>query len=173
MKPTTSEYILLKKSAIHHKGVFAKKVIPKDTMIIEYVGEIVRSEEGTKRADKHLEEAKQNRDLGGVYVFILDSNTDLDGSPDWNTAKYINHSCEPNCCFKIKEQRVFIYALHDIKKGEELTYNYGYDLDDFENHPCLCGSARCVGYIADEEDWPELKKKIEEKKLLPRPNIFK
>src|SRR3989344_5711318 len=164
MKPTSSEYIILKKSAIHHNGVFAKKDIPKDTMIIEYVGTRVPKEEGTKRADQHLDKSKQDPNLGGVYVFILNENTDLDGSPEWNTAKYINHSCEPNCYFEIKDQRVFIHALRDIQKGEELTYNYGYDLEDFEEHPCRCGSPRCVGYIADEEDWPELKRLLDEKR---------
>lgn len=173
MKPTTSRYVILKESAIHHKGVFAKRNIPKDALIIEYQGEKVSSEEGTRRSLVHWEEAQQNPELGGVYVFILDDNTDLDGSQDWNTAKYINHSCDPNCYYQIKDQRVFIHALREIKEGEELTFNYGYDLEDFENHHCRCGSTRCVGYIAAEEDWPELKKKIEEKKLLPRPNIFK
>lgn len=133
-------------------------------MIIEYVGIKVPKEEGTKRADQHLEKSKQDPNQGGVYVFILDENTDLDGSPEWNIAKYINHSCEPNCYFEIKDQRVFIHALRDIQKGEELTYNYGYDLEDFEEHPCRCGSARCVGYIADQEDWPELKRLLDEKR---------
>ncbi len=164
----TSKYILLKESSIHHKGVFAKEDIPKDTEIIEYVGRKVSSEEGTRIAQEHIEKAKEDNSLGDVYIFILNDNYDLDGNFEGNTAKYINHSCEPNCYYQIRDERVFIHALRDIKKGEELTFNYEYDLDGFEEHPCRCGSPRCVGYIAAEEDWPKLRELIEEKRVQKR-----
>ncbi len=79
------------------------------------------------------------------------------------TSKYVLLE-EPNCYYQVREERVFIHALRDIIAGEELTFNYGYDLDGFEEHPCRCGSARCVGYIAAEEDWPRLRELIEERR---------
>ncbi len=165
MEPTTSKNILVKESVIHHKGVFAAIDIPKDTEIIEYVGIRVPKDEGDKIAEEHIQKAELDPDHGSVYVFIVEGKDyDIDGSPNWNTAKYINHSCEPNCYIDIKDGRVFIYALRLIKKGDELTYNYGYDLEDFEKHPCRCGSSSCVGFIADEDEWPKLKELIKKKK---------
>ncbi len=165
IKPATSKYIFLKESSIHHKGVFAQRNIPRGTEIIEYVGKKVSSEEGARIAEEHLEKAREDDSKGDVYIFILNDRYDLDGNFDGNTAKYINHSCEPNCYYVIRDERVFIHALRDIKEGEELTFNYEYDLDGFEDHPCRCGSERCVGYIAAEEDWPRLRELIEEKKV--------
>ena len=166
-KPTTSEWIVVKNSKIHHRGVFAKKDIPIGTKIIEYVGEKITKAESDKRADTLLEKYKKagpHGNVGGVYMFTLNKRYDIDGNVPWNTAGLINHSCNPNAESDVIKGRIYIIAFKKIKKGEEITYNYGYDLENWEDHPCQCGSTKCVGYIVDEEDWPKLKKKIKKKK---------
>lgn len=163
-KPTKSEWIVVRKSSIHNKGVFAAKDIPKDTKVIEYVGDKISKEEGDKRCDVIEEKNKEDPSYGAVYVFELNSKFDIDGSVDWNTAKYINHSCDPNCEIEITGDHILVVALRDIKKGEEISYDYGYDFEDFEDHPCKCGAKNCVGFIVNEEDWPKLKKKLARKK---------
>ncbi len=160
MKKTTSPYILVKNSSIHRKGVFAKKDIPKDTKIIEYVGEKISRAEADRRGEEVLEKSKNHTVNGGVYIFELNKRQDIDGNVPYNTAKWINHSCDPNCEVDIIRGHIWVISLKNIKKGEELTYNYGYDLENYEEHSCKCGTKRCVGYIAAEEDWPKLKRKL-------------
>ena len=164
MKPTTSPYIVAKKSRIHGTGVFAKKLIPKDARVIEYVGKKVTKTQADDISDAGIDAAKKDPAKGAVYLFELNKRHDVDGNVPWNTAKYINHSCDPNCEVDIIRGRIWVIALQDIKKGEELGYNYGYDIDDFEDHPCRCGQAKCVGYILDEDEWPRLKRKLAKKK---------
>ncbi len=160
MKRTTSEYVSVKKSKIHRNGIFAKKDIPSNTKIIEYVGEKVTRAEGDRRGEKVLENSKNHTISGGVYIFELNKRYDLDGNFSYNTAKWINHSCGPNCEVDIIKGHIWVISIKEIKKGEELTYNYGYNLDHYKEHTCKCGSKRCVGYIAAEEDWPKLKRKL-------------
>jgi SET domain-containing protein len=157
------ELIIVKESKIHHKGVFASKDIAKGTKVIEYIGDKLSKEESDKRADEQLEKAAKDHKEGLVYIFELNDEFDIDGNVPENDAKYINHSCNPNCEIENDGQHIWIVAKRDIKKNEELYYNYGYDPEDFEDHPCLCGSDNCVGYIVAEEHWPDIKKKIEEK----------
>ena len=106
-----------------------------------------------------MERAKSNPDVcGSVYIFELDEQFDIDGNVSYNDAKYMNHSCEPNCDFEIKDGHIWIHAIRDINKGEEISYNYGYDFDDdYKEHPCRCMSQKCVGYILAEEHWEKLK----------------
>ena len=163
MEPTKSEYINVKNSKIHNKGIFAAKDIPKGAKIIEYVGEKITKKESEKRCDIVLEQSQKNPELGAVYIFELNKRYDIDGNVSYKTAKYINHSCEPNCEAEIEDNHIWIKSLRDINQGEELGYNYGYCVDDYKNHPCRCGSSRCVGYIVDEDEWPKLKKELEKK----------
>jgi len=149
-KPTKSPYLIIKKSSVHGKGGYAKKDIPKGTKIIEYVGKKIKSTDDNDDDD--------NQET--VYTFELNKKWDIDGDISWNTAKNINHSCDPNCEIDIIKDHIWIIALRKIKKGEELTYNYGFDLEDFEDHPCRCGAKNCVGYIVDDYYWPKLHRKI-------------
>lgn len=158
------ELIIIKESKIHHKGIFAAKDIEKGTKIIEYIGDKLTKEESDKRADEQLEKAAKDQKEGLVYIFELNDEFDIDGNVPENDAKYVNHSCNPNCEIENDGQHIWIVAKKDIKQGEELYYNYGYDPEEFEDHPCLCGSDNCIGYIVAEEHWPEIRKKIEEKK---------
>lgn len=164
MKPVSSPYIEVRNSRIHHKGVFAVRDIPKGTKIIEYVGRKLTKKESDKAFEENFEKHIENEDNGAVYIFELNKKYDIDGNVPWNTAKYINHSCNPNCETDIINDRIWIVSLRDIKKGEEITYNYGYDFDAALNHPCRCGSENCVGFILAEEDWPKLKKILAKRK---------
>ena len=164
MRKTTSPYTFLKKSRIHSTGIFAKKDIPKGTRIIEYVGEKVTKAESDRRANIPLEKNKKNSGFGAVYIFILNKRHDIDGNVSYNTARFINHSCDPNCETEIIRGHIWVIALRDIKKGKEIAYNYNYNIEDYEDHKCVCGSKRCVGYIVDEDYWPRLKKKEKAKK---------
>lgn len=151
------EDIYVKQSDIHSNGVFASIDIKKGTKVIEYIGEKITKEESEKRSITSIEMAKGNPQLGAVYIFELDDEFDIDGDFDYNVARLINHSCSPNCEVDISEGHIWIVALKDIKKDEELTYNYGYDFEDYKDHPCKCGSDNCVGYILDDDHWPKLK----------------
>jgi SET domain-containing protein len=161
-----NEFIHLTQSKIHSNGVFASKFIPKGTKIIEYTGELISKEEGTKRSTISHNEHKKDSSKGGVYIFDIDEEHDLDGNTENNYAKYINHSCEPNCEFDGEGKKIWVNSIKDIQKNEELSINYGFvwDEKDYHDHPCLCGSKKCIGYILDEDDWPKLKKHLKKLK---------
>lgn len=164
MRKTTSPNITVKESRIHSTGIFAKRDVSEGARIIEYVGEKITTAESDRRADIPLEKNKRNENYGAVYIFKLNKRQDIDGNVPYNTARYINHSCDPNCETVIIRGHIWIVALRDIKKGEELSYNYNYEFEDYEDHTCQCGSHRCVGYILDEDQWPRLRKKENHKK---------
>ncbi len=160
MKRTTSPFIIVRKSRIHGTGVFARTDIPEGTRVIEYVGKKITKAESDRIYDIAWEKSQYgNNNKGIVYIFTLNKRHDIDGSVWWNTAKYINHSCDPNCEIDIIRGHVWTIAMSDIKKGEEILYNYGYDFDAYEDHPCHCGSRRCIGYILAEEHWSKFRRK--------------
>jgi uncharacterized protein len=132
-------------SVIQGKGAFAARDIPKGTRIIEYVGEIISHEESDRRYDD------ASMDRHHTFLFAVDDETVIDGSVGGNEAMYINHSCDPNTEPVVEGKRVFIYALRDIKKGEELFYDYAYEREDAEEdesiYPCYCGTKKCRGTI--------------------------
>ena len=66
-------------------------------------------------------------------------------------ARLLNHSCSPNCEAEFSEGQIWILSKRRIQPGEEITFNYGYDLAEYRDHPCLCGAPECVGYIVGEE----------------------
>jgi len=164
MRNTTSSYIFVRRSRIHSTGIFARKNIPKGARIIEYVGKKVTKAVSDRIADIPLTKSKKNRTYGAVYIFILNKRHDINGNVSYNTARFINHSCDPNCETEIIRGHIWVIAIRDIKRGEELAYNYNYDIEDYEDHKCRCGSKRCVGYIVDEDYWPCLKRKEKKKK---------
>ncbi len=156
----TKRYWTVRSSSIHNRGIFARCDIPNDVPIIEYIGEKITKAESTRRGEALIEKSKKT---GGaaVYVFTLNQRFDLDGAKGRNPARYINHSCAPNCEAYITRGRIWIYSLREIKSGEELTYNYGFDVDTWDEHPCRCGAERCVGFIVEEKQWPKLLKRME------------
>ena len=157
MKRTVSPYIVIRSSNIHARGVFARKNIPAGTSVIEYVGEKITKAESDRRAEVVLHASQNDKTLGAVYIFTLNKRYDIDGNVPYNTARLINHSCSPNCEAQLIRGHIWIVASRNIQKGEEITYNYGYGFEDYEDHPCYCGSPNCVGYILDEDYWPRLK----------------
>lgn len=156
----TKRYWTVRSSSIHNRGIFARCDIPNDSPIIEYVGEKITKAESARRGEALVERSKKT---GGaaVYVFTLNQKYDIDGAKGNNPARYINHSCDPNCEAFIIRGRIWIYSLREIKAGEELTYNYGFDVDTWDEHPCRCGTDRCVGFIVEEKQWPKLLRKLE------------
>jgi uncharacterized protein len=160
-----NSYIVKRKSKIHGYGIFAKTLIPQGTRIIEYIGEKITKAESNRRGPLLVKYAKEHKEQGAVYLFELNKRYDIDGHVSYNTAKYINHSCDPNCEVDIIRGHIWVISLRDIQKGEELFYNYGYDdIEEYEEHPCACGTTRCVGYIMSEEHWPQLRKALSGKK---------
>lgn len=154
-----SKWCEIRPSGIHGRGLFAKRRIPQGTPVIEYVGEKIDKEESDRRGWARIAYAKKTGDAA-VYIFTLNDDFDIDGNVPWNAARLINHSCDPNCEAYIDDDAIWIGALRDIEKGEELFYNYGFDLESWEEHPCRCGAKRCIGYIAGKEYWRELKRRL-------------
>ena len=126
------------------KGAFAIVDIPKDTKIVQYKGKLITKSVSEKRSDMH--KAK-----GELWIFTLNDTYDIDASVHGNEARFINHSCEPNCqAVNHDDEEVWIESICDIKKGEELTYNYSFDEPDGA-FPCLCGSKTCSGWIVKDD----------------------
>ena len=133
----------IKKSNIDNRGLCAAKDIKKGTRIIEYKGKIITR--------KQSEEDPKFDNSKAIYLFNLNKKYDLDGDFKFNTARLINHSCNPNCEVAGTGLKVWVYAIKDIKKGEEFSYDYGFSFDkDYKDFPCKCGSKNCVGYIVRE-----------------------
>ncbi|KAL1897322.1 histone methyltransferase set1 [Sporothrix stenoceras] len=136
------------RSAIHNWGLYAMESIPKDDMIIEYVGQEVRQSVATIR-----ERAYIRAGIGSSYLFRIDDATVIDATKKGGIARFINHSCMPNCTAKIIKvegsKRIVIYALRDIAQNEELTYDYKFEPEDNpeDRVPCLCGTTACKGFL--------------------------
>tara|TARA_Y100000590_G_C15735399_1_gene1018346 strand:+ start:299 stop:787 length:489 start_codon:yes stop_codon:yes gene_type:complete len=147
----------VKKSKIHGNGVLASKNIKKNQKIIQYIGEKITKSEGDKRSEQRIKKYLNSNRTGSVYIFELNKKYDIDGTPKYNKARYINHSCDPNCEVEIIKNEIWISSIKRINKGEELTYDYGYefDQDDFRDHVCKCGSDNCIGFIISSDDWPK------------------
>ncbi len=123
-------------SRMHAEGLFTTIDITKGTKIIRYIGKKITQEESDRRLA-----------AGNVYIFGLNEHYSLDGDTPKNTARYINHSCDPNCQTEQFGNTIWIVSIKDIQAGEELTYNYGYEVDDTPAEPCHCGAHNCCGYI--------------------------
>ena len=157
-----NEWIIVKESHIvpGDKGCYAIKDIPKGTEIIEYKGKRVSKEISDKLTAKHAPK-------GQIWVFTLNDHYDIDGTRGGNEARFINHSDQPNCEPVVhegdnpKEDEVWIEALRDIKKGEELCYDYGFDELD-EDYPWYTPSEHNDTFKGPKSH--EEKKKLEENK---------
>jgi SET domain-containing protein len=139
----------IRKSKIEGTGVWAIAPIRSKTYILEYVGEKIDKKESAKRCE-----------ASNPYIFHIDDTHDLDGNVDWNPARFLNHSCEPNCeAEQDDDNRIWLRAKRKIEAGEELTFNYGYDIADYRDHPCECGTKDCVGYIVAVEHFETLRQR--------------
>ena len=146
----TYRRIAVRRSNIHGKGVFATAPIAKGTRIIEYKG-------------KRISEEAADEQYGGdesphTFLFLLENKLVIDGSRRGNSARWINHSCDPNCEANEEDGRMYIDAIRDIAPGDELTYDYSLTIDE-PNTPelkqlyaCGCGAPGCRGTILTVEE---------------------
>jgi SET domain-containing protein len=153
----------VRESSIHGRGLYATAAIAAGTEIIQYLGEKISKEESNRRALEWEEQARKSGE-GLVYIFELDEEWDLDGREGHNPARYMNHSCDGNCEAINDESEIWITARRAIQKGEELVYDYGYDMEHFLDHPCKCGAANCIGYIVREDQRHKVKQLLKGKK---------
>jgi len=137
--------IEVRRSGVHGRGVYATKAIPKGTRIIEYTGKRVLWES--------IPEDSEDR---RTFFFGLQNGKDvIDPTIGGNEARWINHSCEPNCEAIEENSRIFIYALRDLRPGEELFYDYALEMDEprskelEKESECYCGSSNCRGTMLD------------------------
>jgi uncharacterized protein len=137
----------IRSSPIHGAGLFARTDLPAGLRWIEYVGRKIAKHES-------LALYQQNN----PYIFSLGDDWDLDGNSKENPARFINHSCNPNCQAEQDGDRIWITSLRPIRAGEELTYDYGYDLQNHHEHPCRCNSPDCPGFIVAKALRPILAK---------------
>tara|TARA_B100001248_G_scaffold139664_1_gene104860 strand:- start:10144 stop:10599 length:456 start_codon:yes stop_codon:yes gene_type:complete len=141
----------IKKSKIDKNGLYANCDISKGTKIIEYKGKII----SVKQSDSNPKYDNNK----AIYLFNINKRYDLDGDFKFNTARLINHSCDPNCEVFGSGLKVWVFAMKNIKKDEELSYDYGFSYDaDYKNYPCKCKAKNCVGYILREGSRWRLKK---------------
>lgn len=108
------------------RGLFTQDRIPRGSCVIEYLGRPAT--------------ARQMKENRGKYLFWTSDTSMIDGNIPANTARFINHSCAPNCAIEIRKRRVYVFALRNIRTGEELSYDYGQEY--FEMH--LAGRCRCA-----------------------------
>lgn len=142
LKTEWKNNVYLARSRIQGLGLYAAKDLEKHTMVIEYIGTIIRNEVANRR-EKIYEE--QNR---GIYMFRTNNEHVIDATLTGGPARYVNHSCAPNCVAEVvtfdKEDKIIIISSRRIPKGEELTYDYQFDFEDDQHKiPCHCGAWNC------------------------------
>ena len=143
----------IKKSNIDKKGLYASKDIKSVARIINYKGKLITNTE--------VEQNPKFDNDKDIYLFDINKRYSLDGDFSWNTARLINHSCNPNCEVDGKGYKIWITAIKDIKKNEELTYDYGFSYDeDYKQFPCKCRAKNCCGYIVRSESRWRISKKF-------------
>jgi SET domain-containing protein len=142
-----NRFFEVRPSAIQGSGGFATRNIPRGTRVVEYTGQRITH----AQADARYDDARMRRHH--TFLFTVDGGTVIDAAVGGGAARFLNHSCEPNCVPVIETGRVFIAARRDIRPGEELTYDYSYsreggvDEEDEERYACHCGAARCRGTL--------------------------
>jgi SET domain-containing protein len=138
---TTS--ITVRHSTVHGNGVFATRKIPADTCVIEYQGDRITARQAAARKSADPDNPFH------TFFFSLENGRLIDGASNGNDARWINHSCEPNCEAREEDGRIFIYTLRDIRRGEELNYDYGLIISERhtptvkKSYACYCGAATC------------------------------
>lgn len=144
--------LAVRKSAIHGRGVFALRAIPKGTRIIEYKGKLITDKEADRRYGRIQEHSAH------TMLFSVDDGMVIDATRHGNSARWINHSCSPNCEIEEENHRIFIEARRDIGAGEELAYDYNLQIGERHTkkakreHACFCGARRCRGTMLGEEE---------------------
>lgn len=137
--------IQVRRSGVHGRGVFAVQPLRKGEVVIEYVGELIDWDEALRRHPHNPAEPDH------TFYFHIDDGRVIDANVGGNAARWINHSCAPNCEADEVDGRVFIKTLRAIKVGEELNYSYGLTIDERytpavkKRFECRCGAKACTG----------------------------
>jgi uncharacterized protein len=162
-KPARQPMTEVRHSSVHGYGVFALRRIRKGTTIMEYLGDRVSHEE----ADSRYENKDPNDNH--TFLFTVDSKIVIDGGVGGNDARYINHSCDPNCESASQNKRIYIETVRTVQPGEELAYDYQIERDP-EDPPnvdeifaCRCGAGKCRGSMLLAA------KKLRKKKSIAKP----
>ncbi len=140
---------VIRRSGVQGKGAFATRDIASGERVAEYVGERI----SWKTADARYDDTHMKRHH--TFLFSVTGRTVIDAAVGGNDARFINHSCDPNCEAIDDHGRIFIEAIRDIPAGHELFYDYAYARDkdtteeDEKLYVCLCGSAKCRGTILE------------------------
>lgn len=149
---TMRRRFIVRRSHIHGRGVFALAPIPKGTRIIEYKGERISHEEAdTRYSESHASSPH-------TMLFTVNDKIVIDATRHGNSARWINHSCAPNCEVTDDRDRIFIHAARNIRPGEELTYDYNLQIGEphtaaaEREHACFCGARGCRGTMLGEEE---------------------
>ena len=128
-RTTRRPKLIRKRSKVHGSGVFAAEPIAKNTRIVDYAGELVRNKESEAREERYLAQ-------GCIWVFRVNRTWSRDAAVGGNIARFINHSCRPNCWIEVAGHTIWIRASRAIRTGEELTYDYATDGE--QTIPCRC-----------------------------------
>ena len=136
----------IRRSPVHGRGAFATRHIPRGTRLIEYAGERLTPAQADARYP----------DIPGpqhTMLFAVDDDMIIDAAVNGNAARWINHSCDPNCDAVVDDERIWIETIRDVRPGEELAYDYQLELQTRHTpaakrmYPCSCGSRRCRGTL--------------------------
>jgi SET domain-containing protein len=144
-KKTTQRRFAVRKSGIHGRGVFALMEIPRGTRLIEYTGQRMSHKEADRRYGA-LHDGSAH-----TMLFAATDEVVIDATQWGSSARWINHSCAPNCEAIEDEGRVFIETRRKVRAGEELAYDYELIVDEphtaklKREHACYCGSTKCRG----------------------------
>jgi uncharacterized protein len=136
----------IRPSPMQGLGAFATEPIPAGTRLIEYAGQRITMAEAEAR---YPDDANRHH----TFLFAIDDDVVIDAAFDGNEARYINHSCDPNCDAVVADGRIWIETIRDVRPGEELAYDYEYELEERhtpaakKRYPCHCGAVSCRGTI--------------------------
>lgn len=139
-----------RRSAIHGRGVYAVRLIRAGERILEFTGECISATESDRRGELLPDD-------GHTFFFWIDEDLVLDCAVNGNSARFINHHCDPNCEAIIEEARVFVDAVRDIAPGEELTFDYNLcwsredTPEELTPYACRCGAPNCRGTMLNPE----------------------
>jgi len=143
--PARTRPFTIRTSRKHGLGAFATRSIPAGTRLCEYGGERLTPEEADRRYPESSAEPYH------TFLFAIDDDVVIDAAVDDYVAKWINHSCDPNCDAVVEDGRIWIDTIRDVRAGEELAYDYAFELDEphtaaaKRRYPCHCGARRCRG----------------------------
>lgn len=150
--------IVVRRSGIHGRGVFARRLLREGETVCEYKGERISEAEIGRRYPE------QRDGLNHTFVFGVEHDLNIDGGANGNIARWINHGCDANCDTYEKDQRIYVRAIRDIRPGEELSYDYAIEAGERltkalkARWPCWCGAKKCRGTVLVPTPKPRKKK---------------